>query len=313
MEFGYWWDVILYLHSNIKPPCIAMKHFLLPVLIIILFASCKSNTKKTTQDSLKTPSVMGPSSKIMAEFKYIINGQWIKSDYIAEIVRSKSPLKAWPKAFDITEIFINVDSIRGDSLNISVNYTYHEGGSFILKFHKGQFPNSITVYQEGGNIDNKQFEIGFNISNRDTSLLLYTYGQNKKLIRTDKFSRLKANKETTKNGSTEASYYWINKLTIGGGYEMIDTSDIRSKVEFKNNGEVTGLEQFKTYSLAIDFTTPPNDIDLIYFGLPNNNSKPFIYQFKKDTLCIYDTRYDKDSVQLLIEKLKYKMVKQKLY
>lgn len=281
------------------------------LLLSVLLYACKSNTKQPVKDSLPAVAKTDTPKSLTATFKGIINGEWIKSDYMDEIAKTRSPLKAWPKAFSITGIGIDVDSIKGDSVSIGINYTYHEGNSLTLKFRKGRAPNAVPFYSNLGDIDNRTFELGYQIANGDTALIVYTYNSKGKLESRDRFTRLIANPETTNNQTTEASYYRINQLVMAGSYQLTDSLNNHIKVEFKSNGTITGLPPFDSYSLGIDFMTPPNEADVVYFKVGEKNSDSYIYRFNKDTLNLYVPKFDKDSVQLLIDKLKYKMVRQK--
>jgi 6-phosphogluconate dehydrogenase len=56
---------------------------------------------------------------------------------------------------------------------------------------------------------------------------------------------------------------------------------------------------------------PENNLDEILFDWNTKNQKSFTFKFSKDTLNIYETREDADSINLIVDKLKYKLVKHK--
>lgn len=271
-----------------------MKNFLYILVILNFFLSCKSNTKQTIKDSTTTikPTV-DKTQDLIQKFKPAIEGMWVKTEYIDELGKTKSPLKSMPDG--IVEMHFDTDSIKGDSLLVPVGWNNHEGGQFILKFQAGISGNSLKAYI-GTDTSGGFHEIGISKLNKDTLLTLYHFDKQKKLI--DKFYYKRI---FNKVGDGDATHYVVNKQTIAGKYVLKDSLGKLSVVSFYNEGNVTGFQKFKTYSLAIDFNTPPSNLDEIFFDSDEYSNKGISYSFRfiRDTLNLYQTSLDKDSVDLM--------------
>ena len=285
-----------------------MKKVLYGLVISSLLLSCRSNTKKTDKDSVANNSQTDQTQQIIKKFKPIIQGVWVKSDYIDEVAKTKSPLKAFSKASPITTMIIETEFVKGDSILIDIGYGNHEGGNLLIKFHPGHSISSIMAYTPGGNIENSFYELKYSIS-KDTTLTLYTYNERKKLV--DSAHYFKAFNSTHVKELGYATNYMVNKALKLGAYTLIDTLNHASKISFTQDGNVSGLSDFKTFYINIDFTTPPNNLDEIIFDLYSKKQKSYAFNIDADTLKLFETFLSKDSIDLVLSKLKYKLVKNK--
>jgi hypothetical protein len=277
-----------------------MKHAFFYGLLLTLFVSCKSNTKNPSQDSLKSTPAIDPTSKLMAEFKPIVHGVWVKTDYVDKVIRTKSPLAAADLATGVTTMYINTNNIAGDSIIVPAGWGNHEGGELTLAFKAGKRKSTIK-FGAG--------DLGYSIKNGDTILTTYWPDDNKKIIVTNYKRAL------YKQLDDDIGYglnYMINKGMIAGKYSCIDTSGVASPVIFTNNGKVTGLDNFKTYFIQNDLGGEPmNNLDGIIFDIYTKKNTGFSYQINIDTLKLYSTRPNADSTLLILDKLKYTLIKQK--
>jgi hypothetical protein len=104
--------------------------------------------------------------------------------------------------------------------------------------------------------------------------------------------------------------YITNKKLITGKYTTTDSTGNRLKVEFNNNGKVSGFLNFKTYYINADFEAGlENNLDEIDFDVNTKKQKTFTFRFNADTLNLYDTYENADSTKLVLGKLKYKLVR----
>jgi len=291
-----------------------MKRIFIPVLLLVLTVACKSNSSNSSKDSLNkiSKSSSKPSeAEILAlikKFKPNIQGVWVKADYISEIAKTNSPLKAFTKAGNITTLIIKPELIRGDSLLIDVGYGNHEGGNLIIKFKKGHLANAILAYNPGNNINDGFYELNYAVK-KDTTLTLFTFDKDKKPVDSTRYVRVFNNRSSKELG--EGTDYIVNKTLISGNYILTDSLNRTERISFTNDGNVSGFSDFKTFYIAIDFTTPPNNLDEIIFVLNSKKQKSFGYTITADTLKLFETTYTKDSLQLVLGRLKYKLVRQK--
>ena len=214
-----------------------------------MFIGCRSKTKSPSTDSISSSvSAKDQSAELIQKFKPIIQGVWVKSDYIDKVIKTKSPLKAMGEASGITTMVFNTDKISGDSLKVGVGWENHEGGELTLKFEQGLFKNSLKVYL-GTDTSGGFHEIGLSFDKRDTTLVLYHFNKHNKVI--EKISYLKVYNHIGDDLGS-AIHYIINKQIIAGTYSTKDSIGIPSPVNFTTEGNISGFLGFKTYYLNID-------------------------------------------------------------
>jgi len=287
-----------------------MKNIFYSFLIISLIVSCKSSVKRAAKDTTATGKTIDAKQSLIGEFKPFVQGSWVNKDYIKEIAKTRSPYIAREKVGNITTMLIDTKFIEGDSVKIAVGYGNHEGGDFILKFHPGRTAGTIKAYSPGGDVAGNTFELKYSIGKNDTTLILYTFDKKKKPTDTTNYTRVFKDFEGHELGYS--TYYLVNKTLISGNYILTDTLNKTSKVNFDSYGKVTGFPGAKTYAIDVDFETPPgNNMDQIDFDQDSKNNKFYAFKFVHDTLNFYQTSYDKDSIDLVLGKRIYKLVKQK--
>src|SRR6185312_12126796 len=145
-----------------------MKNTFYALIIISLLFSCKSNTKQKTQDTAttKAKSISIQSEALIKKFKPIIQGVWVKKDYIDKVIQAKSPLAAIDECRGITIMYINTDQIKGDSLQFTAGYFNHDSGDNTIKFKPGKNPSTILF-------DGK--DLSYSIKNGDTIMTIFQY------------------------------------------------------------------------------------------------------------------------------------------
>ena len=269
----------------------------------MIFSSCKSSSKQETQDSAVIKSVETPDQSLilLQKFKPIINGVWVKSDYIDKINKTKSPLAAADLAVGITTMAINTDLTKGDSLVVLAGYGNHEGGNAIIKFKSGKTSSTIIFNGE---------DLGYSIENGDTVLLVYEkIGDNKKpeLVR---YIKAPITGKPDELGS--GLYELVNKALVAGDYTFADSTGKVSKVNFSMNGKTSGLQDFKTYAIDVDLNNGPmENLDGIGFDVYTKKHVDYTYKIIGDTLNLYSTRVNADSTEDILDKLKYKLIRSK--
>jgi hypothetical protein len=285
-----------------------MKKILVPILAITFFVACKGKDASSAKDTVVNSSTSkNQTDELIKKFKPILEGHWVKKDYIDEIAATKSPQKAYLKVGNITDMMIDTSKIKADSISVDYNSGNHEVFNLIIKFHAGNSSNSIIAYDPVSSIERNYYELKINKEN--TLLTIYTFDKNRKI--SDSANYFKVSKDENEKRVGDEPAYIINKILVIGNYTMRDSSNNLSKVSFKNGSKVSGITDFKTYNVSIDFMTPPNNLDEITFDPTSKNSKSFAFKINVDTLSLYETRQAADSVDLELGKLKYKLVRQK--
>jgi hypothetical protein len=276
-----------------------MKYFFYPLLILSLFVSCKGNKNETNnRDSTQKAEPTDQKQNLIEKFKPIIQGIWVKKDYIEKIRLTKSPLAAMDVAGDIIIMNINTDSIKGNSLIIPDGNT-HEGSQLILEFNQGKTPNALSF--DGA-------ELSYSFEKGDT-ILTFTRpdNENKKTIVT-KYIRVL--RKIPNNDLADGLNYIINKSVITGTYVLTDSIGNVSKVTFSNHGDVSGFLNYTKYEINFDLNSDPMDnLDEIIFDMRSKKHKSYSYKMNGDTLGFYNSYPNSDSTELILGKCVYKLIK----
>jgi len=289
-----------------------MKNYHLILLCFYVFISCKSNSKTPVKDTLKNSAAANhQADSLIKIFKPFIQGVWVKSDYVNDLKNTRSPFASKEKLGGVASLIINLADERTDSTHIGYSLNNHEGSDFVLYFKKGQMETSLKTGLPDYDIKSNFYELGYSLIGNDTSLVLYHYNKERKIINKIFYTRvaLKAEDETD---AAWGITYITNKLLITGKYLAIDTAGTNSSVEFGNDGKVSGFQGYKSFYINTDFAAgPENNVDDIVFDLNTKTHRPYIYNFKDDTLYFYVEGANADSTELVPGKLKYKLVRQK--
>ena len=197
-----------------------------------------------------------------------------------------------------------------DSIIVGVCLNNHEGTQFAIYFKPGERSNSLKINWPDYKVPENFYELGYKTKNNNTSLILYHYSKNKHILDSTIYVKV-----LNSQSSDDAGYgiqYITNKELISGNYLTSDIDGSSFKVNFNNEGNVSGLLDYKTYYMSTDFEVGiENNMDQIYFNIDTKKQKSYLYKFNADTLNLYETTENSDSTKLVLGKLKYKLVKQK--
>lgn len=273
-----------------------MKRLTYIVTLAFILTACKTTSSQTKK------AISKPSIDSMQIFKSILNGVWYQASYIDSIQKTKSPFLSRNSLAEYVELYINPDEATGDSLEIGAP-GIHEGTSFMIYFRPGlthsSLPTNIVDYDSTSNIS----ELGYNISNGDTSLILFNYNKDKKITYQTKY--LKAPKN-----SDEPLQYMVNKTLFAGSYKAEDSTSQVSILKFTNDGQLYGLPNYKKYYVITDFVAESdNSVDQVCFDIQTDNQRCYGFTIQADTINLYDLKESMDTTQF--GELKYKLVKQR--
>lgn len=277
-----------------------MKQTILILSIFLFLTSCQTSGTQT-ETNLQTQN--DTLSNQHTEIKSIINGSWYELNYIDDIRQTKSPFKSQNALTSIVEIDIDTTKAIGDTLEVGAP-SIHEGYSFRIVFKTGLTKNSVQTDIIDYENENNFYELGYDISNQDTTLIIYHYDKNKKLLGQIKYKKVPKNSES-------ALQYMVNKTLFSSNYKTVDSLGQTLTVNFSNDGNVTGLPNCKKYYVLTDFVAgPENNLDQVCFDIQTDNQRCYAYEIKGDTIKLYDTKESEDHIDLLLGQLKYKLIKQ---
>ncbi|WP_426670866.1 hypothetical protein ACPPVU_06450 [Mucilaginibacter sp. McL0603] len=277
------------------------------LFIAAFFLSCRSNPKQTAKDTTTNiKPTADQTQELIKKFRPIIQGVWVKKDYIDKVIKTKSPLAAIDECRGITIMYINTDHIKGDSLQFIAGYFNHDSGNVTIQFKPGKNPSTILFNNE---------DLSYSIENGDTTITVFQYDNQKKLIVKAKF--IKALNRQSDDDLGYGMNYMIDKGIFSGNYILTDSTGSVSKISFTNDGKVSGFLNFSEYNINIDLNNDAMDnLDMIFFRdkkktADNNFHGDYSFKLNSDTLSLFDTHPNVDSSELILGKRIYKLVKQK--
>jgi hypothetical protein len=276
-----------------------MKKLLYLILMTSGLIAC--NGKRDSAGNKSAEDSSAQTQNLIKKFKPIIQGVWVKADYIEKVIKTKSPLAAADKCTGLTTIYINTDHIMGDSIVEMAGYYNHDGANALIKFQPGKSPRSMLFNGR---------DLNYSVENGDTTITIFQYDDRKQQFIKAKYIRvLKSQPDNNLGYGMDLA---INKALVAGKYTLIDSAGTNPKVYFSEDGKVTGLLNFKAYSINVDLNSEPNNnLDEIGFDIRTKNHSSFTFKVDADTLNVYDTYENADSTELLVGKLKYKLVRQR--
>jgi hypothetical protein len=277
-----------------------MKKLLGISALILSLAACKDSATRKAEEG----------KELAATFAPIINGAWVMTDYINHLGNSKSPLASYNLLKGVVSIDISTADYSGDSLYVPISINNHEGDGFMVYFRKGHdensLPTSLPDYQNSIN----SYELGYEVKEKDTLLVLYHYGANNKLLDKRSFSKIPSESE---DGEPNALQRAVNSLLFAGNYSATNEQGIVADVTFTTDGLLQGFEGHNTFYIFTDFMTEEDGykIDEICFDERTKNQQPFIFAISGDTTRLYAAKENEERTRLEKGTLKYTLVKKK--
>jgi hypothetical protein len=246
---------------------------------------------------------------VSKKFKPILHGVWVPSDYIAELVNTKSPHKASDYLKTISEIVIDTSGDLLDSLDVGISLGNHEGSQFVLYFKQGQSSNALLTSITDLDEKNGSYELGYLANVADTFIILYHYDKNKKLVDQTKYIKVK---EVQPGKSLEDGFqYMVNKKLIAGSYKAIDTTGKELMVKLSNDGSISGFPNRKTYYILTDFVAEDEEgPDEICFDIQTSYENCYGFHIKGDTIQFFTPQENKDDTIIQKNPVMYTLVKQ---
>lgn len=255
-----------------------MKFSIIIISFLIVFFSCNSTADKTPRQSV---------NELVQKFKPFLHGVWVQADYLDDIEKTKSPVKSGEKLTFITEIIIDTSGISSDSLLAGMALGNHEASDLILYFKQGKTTTSLITNISGFENESDSYDLGYEISDNDTVLIIYHYDKNQKLL--DKIKYIKSDEVAQSNNFEDGFQYMVNKKLMAGSYKVIDTAGIERSVKMSNDGAISGLPGFKTYYVITDFVaSPENSTDQICFDIQTDRQICYAFEIRKDTIDIFN-------------------------
>lgn len=265
------------------------------LIFCVLSVSCGGDASNS---SANDPAITRPdaTSQLIKKLSPIYQGVWIKADYLAKIRQSKSVLAAVDKVHGITAMEINTQKLLGDSLLVRVGWDNHNPGAVMLKFQPGKSAQSLKFGED---------ELSYRISNNDTTLTLLQVFEGKH-FQTDYYKAMDYQPE---NNLVYGMNFEINKALVAGKYILAGDTK-KTTVTFTEAGKVYGIRGLKSYYIENDLGGEPrNNLDRIVFNMYSDRQRSYAFVIKGVNLKLYETKVSADNKSLVLDKLKYQLVR----
>lgn len=224
-----------------------MKKFILIILTGLLFSCSFNNGQK---DDITSHSKDFKTLDTTISF----SGYWLSEDYYNSIREFKSPKKAQ----DGSQFIVIPDRTLKQTIMI---YNFHEGGSFLKILKNASDYEVWEVYDDS--LTQKLYNLEV-ISATKIKL------ENKTFIKINPF----------KNPDT---HQILEEILFKGIYTNSDGKTI----EFKQDGQLVGLDNFNFYKPEIDYFDVSSQVDQVGFGNSQKDLDWYGFKFNKDTLELY--------------------------
>ena len=184
------------------------------------------------------------------ELLSIIHGGWVKQEYVDSIVKTRSPYKSSKLYLSNVELIIDTTNATGDTImnpGCSTNGKESFYFKIVMKHDSLNKPTMQMLYNH--NYINMDFFLEYSISSRDTILYMIKKDINS---RESKISYKRIyNNPPENNYSIDPTTIFLNRNLIAGKYKLYDANNklISNQVEFKEDGHVEGLPEYKNYYL----------------------------------------------------------------
>lgn len=273
-----------------------MKKILSILFVATIICSCANNN--------------GATDTIKKDFNTNYSGVWVLSNYLQAIQQGKSPLAA-AKLLE-GEVALVIDSVNSsDSVQVRVNLNNHEGYPIMAYLKPGITANSVKTNNPDYDHAENFYELSSPQSNDQARLYLNHYNAKNELIDKKEYVKI-ANSQPTEDLSW-AIQQVVNQHILVGNYVLLDAANKAVKVSFKIDGQVSGLDQYKSYALTTDFLGGPEaTFDQIYLSLNEKTHSLYGFKIKGDTTLLYQVKGDAENGDPLeLDKVKYRLIKQK--
>jgi hypothetical protein len=240
----------------------------------------------------------------------VMAGVWVIEEYILDIIKTKSPLKSSKYLKGACSIVID-SVLNADSISAGVSWNNHEGTNLTIYNEAGQnnrfYKTNLLDYENKENL----FELGYEISDADTQLVLLKCGIKHQIISTRKYVKIAKSQNSDDLGwGLEQA---VNQVMIAGQRSIIDSSGVSIEVIFTKDGEIKGHSDFDGFYIFTDFMGGPITVlDGICLKRGDESS---CYAFKSsgDTISLYSTKGESEAgEQEELDKLVYRICNYKM-
>jgi hypothetical protein len=214
---------------------------------------------------------------------HFLNGNWISTNYIEELKKTKSPLQA--AKIGIYQLFINSNAMQNNSL-VTDMWTINEGAYGFTIYLKAGIKKKTwqTNWKLHPNKEVINTDIGLQLNGNDTTLVLYHYTKAKKLIEQTIFIKPNTPTDIDKNNFLA---YQVNATLITGKYTVTDSVGRVLGATFSSNSGISGFDDFTRYYI-VHFSANENiKLEEIYLITGDDEKFSYTFTIEENKILLY--------------------------
>lgn len=303
-----------------------LKYAQIWLLGLLMLNACHNKSADTVQDVARMPTVvnstplprptdMPATSKTdstVRKMRAILGGAWLNTSYTAYLQKTRSPRQAdghWGSGA-ITEMLLDPQSYRGDSMAVALGTANHEGMPLRyvhLRPGKGDTSWPTTTDETESLLE---LSLRYQIRNADTLLSLDQLDKKTRRIATTPFRKLHGF-SATKASLQDPLAYFTNGLIFAGTQTVTDSTGHISSIRFTKTGQLQGWPSYKSYQVNTDFVGPFHELDAVFFDINQKNHREMVFITNGDTVKLYDLHDDTTTYKRRRTRLCYTLVRQR--
>lgn len=244
----------------------------------------------------------------------VLGGVWLNATYAAALQQTRSPRQAngqWG-ASNITELLIDPQSYRGDSMRVELGAANHEGLPLrYVHLRAGPVAGSwvTTAVPNGGAAVRLETSLRYQVKNADTLLYLDQRDRKTRRLTSTAFRKLRG-VAATGASLDDPLRYFVQELTFTGTHAVLDSKGSPHAVRLWPTGQVQGWPGFHTYQVTTDFEGPFRELDAVIFDMHQKSQREYAFEIRGDTIRLYTVRDDTTTYERQRGRLSHTLVRQ---
>lgn len=285
-----------------------------PVETVQVTDKQESTTKVVAQPTTSKTPAASIDDSTGQQLVPLLGGAWINTTYAAYLHKTHSPRQSdghWGSS-GITEMLLDPQSYKGDSMALLLGATNHEGLPLrYVHLRRGLGLNvwPTTAEESGSEAGLLETSLRYHISQADTILYLDQRHRNTHRVTTTAFRKLRGASGT---GSTfdEGLAPFINGLTVAGSHLVTDSTGRTYPVRLLATGQVQGWPGCSSYQVNIDFVGPFHELDTVFFDINQQTQQEWAFTKQGDTVRLYAVHDDTVTYKRQRGRLCYTLIRQ---
>jgi hypothetical protein len=298
-----------------------------PLYWLVGFAgltACQEKTTETTHITAKqaaTTTVVAqptpnkaPAAVASQQLVPLLGGAWINTTYAAYLRKTHSPRQSdghWGSS-GITELLLDPQSYKGDSMAMSLGAANHEGLPLRyvhLRSGLGLRSWPTTAEESGSEAGLLETSLRYHVSQTDTLLYLDQRQKNTQRVTTTVFRKLRGSSGTGRTFD-ESLAPFVNELTFTGSHLVTDSAGHTYPVRLLASGQLQGWPGYSVYQVNTDFVGPFHELDTVFFDLNQQTQHEWAFTKQGDTVRLYAVHDDTVTYKRQRGRLCYTLVRQ---